>query len=141
MARYIVKCSCGHEGMFELTGDMDDRKRKREWYGRYGLCPECYRERKACEPMRVAVTAVDGVHTVVFRGETYSRRGELKRLGARWDGVEWSVAAPVDLEDDAATRATLDLLVRIAALENTINEDGRVEQGILHLSGIFAAGG
>lgn len=44
MAKYDIKCSCGHTVTISLFGKEVDRQRKIAWYEESGLCPECYKK-------------------------------------------------------------------------------------------------
>lgn len=47
--KYEVKFSCGHVHTVELFGKYSDRKRKIEYFERYGICPDCFMEQKNIE--------------------------------------------------------------------------------------------
>lgn len=97
-----MKCdviySCGHTGMVRLYGSNRDRERKLKWYNEYALCPNCYRakcveEKKAMGlvasirfPALAALTQADHspMLVIVFDGDTYPHKDELKRLGAEY---------------------------------------------------------
>ncbi|MFA5424766.1 MAG: hypothetical protein WC374_13010 [Phycisphaerae bacterium] len=49
MAKYDVKFSCGHTEVKELFGPTKDRYSKIEYWEKYGICTECYREQKKAE--------------------------------------------------------------------------------------------
>lgn len=50
--KYEVKFSCGHVHTVELFGKTSDRERKIEYFERYGICPDCFREQKNIENRR-----------------------------------------------------------------------------------------
>lgn len=39
--------SCGHTGTVQLYGKGDERERKIRYFEEYGVCSECYKERRA----------------------------------------------------------------------------------------------
>lgn len=47
--KYEVKFSCGHVHTVKLFGKTSDRERKIEYFERYGICPDCFREQKNIE--------------------------------------------------------------------------------------------
>lgn len=49
MAKYNVEFSCGHTEMVELFGKEADRQRKIAWLEKEGLCPDCFKAKKAAE--------------------------------------------------------------------------------------------
>lgn len=57
MAKYQITYSCGHEGEIQLFGKMSERDRKIAWLEREGLCPECYKAKKAAEREEAAKKA------------------------------------------------------------------------------------
>lgn len=36
-----VKFRCGHTGFMNLTGQIEDRTKKIEWYAKHTICPDC----------------------------------------------------------------------------------------------------
>lgn len=47
--KYEVTFSCGHTGTVQLYGKGDERERKIRYFEEYGVCSECYKERRAIE--------------------------------------------------------------------------------------------
>lgn len=47
--KYSVHYSCGHTCTAVLYGKTADRERRIEWWEKYGVCPNCYREQKEME--------------------------------------------------------------------------------------------
>lgn len=44
--KYEVTFSCGHTGTVQLYGKGDERERKIRYFEEYGVCSECYKERR-----------------------------------------------------------------------------------------------
>lgn len=47
--KYEVTFSCGHTGTVQLYGKGNERERKIRYFEEYGVCSECYKERRAIE--------------------------------------------------------------------------------------------
>lgn len=47
--KYDVTFSCGHTCTVQLYGKTDERNKKIEYYSKYGLCTDCYREQREIE--------------------------------------------------------------------------------------------
>lgn len=47
--KYEVTFSCGHTGTVQLYGKGDERERKIRYFEEYGVCSECYKERRTVE--------------------------------------------------------------------------------------------
>jgi hypothetical protein len=47
MAHYDVHYSCGHTADIQLFGPNRERQRRLEWLESQGLCPDCFRDKKA----------------------------------------------------------------------------------------------
>ena len=43
--KYDVTFSCGHTETVEIYGKTEDREKKIAYYGKSGLCPECYEKK------------------------------------------------------------------------------------------------
>lgn len=94
--KYDVIYSCGHTGTVQLYGSNRDRERKLKWYNEYALCPDCYRAKRVEEKKTMGLVAsirLPALDTltmsapypilcIVFDGDTYPHKDELKRLGA-----------------------------------------------------------
>lgn len=58
--KYDVTFSCGHTEEIQIYGKAEERERKIKYFGKSGLCPECYKkkmnEEKAenCEEVRMS---------------------------------------------------------------------------------------
>ena len=49
MAKYEVKFSCGHIETKSLYGKETERHNKIEYWEKFGVCTECYKEQKMIE--------------------------------------------------------------------------------------------
>ena len=94
MAKYTVEHACGHTHEYhQLFGPLKERDRKLEWLAEQD-CPDCRREAELAKAMadETPVTAeiipmLAYPHepgtielTIVFKGGTYRRKGELERI-------------------------------------------------------------
>jgi len=86
MAKYYIDHDCGHTQMYQLGGKVADRERKIEWLKQSAECPRC-RNKAAGVKSRCVLQATGqtgGTLEIQFFGDTYSRKDDIKALGARF---------------------------------------------------------
>ena len=55
--KYDVTFSCGHTQEVQIYGKAEERERKIKYFGKSGLCPECYKKKmneENCEEVRMS---------------------------------------------------------------------------------------
>lgn len=85
MAKYNVTFSCGHEETVELFGKETERRRKIDYFERYGLCKECYKAQRGIE-LHVIKFKSNGIVKVYtyYDGSTYEHKDTIKKLGYQY---------------------------------------------------------
>jgi hypothetical protein len=126
MAHYDVHYSCGHTADIQLFGPNRERQRRLEWLESQGLCPGCFRDKKARENAEQNAAA-----------ESWSAQEGLPVL----DGTQKQCAWAETIRQKALTRLC-DLLQRMAE-DFPAGSEGRafcaqVRPGTLEQCGIFA---
>lgn len=106
MARARATCTCKVCGkQFEKTAKVYNMAAAFEWEKwaeeNITLCPSCWGKQKRQEEIakgfRCEVRKSYDTTTIVFYGDTYLHKEELKALGAKWDDFE-----PIKLDTDRA---------------------------------------
>ena len=88
--------SCGHEDEVALFGKSAERDRKIQYFEKFGLCKECYKQQKQekeeAEPLSFNVSVLRYIDEnngeillfAYFSGNTKPLKDEIKKLGYRW---------------------------------------------------------
>lgn len=96
MAKYTVTYSCGHDGVVELFGKIEERKKKIEYFEKNGLCSECYKKKmeeatkaeglvfNASILPRVDLSDGSYLLNVWFSGDTKPLKDNIKAMGYKW---------------------------------------------------------
>lgn len=85
MAKYTITCKCGHQKTVELFGKESERERKLKWLSENTLCSDCYKKEQDSIPCKAKLTSFatknDGDYYVIYEGNSYKRKEELKKAG------------------------------------------------------------
>lgn len=90
MGKQDITYSCGHEGTVNLYGKQERRDREVAALEHYGLCPECYQEKRRKEDKEMGIVGLCYVVPLsqekkvwlilALTGDTYDNREVLKEL-------------------------------------------------------------
>lgn len=94
--KYDITYSCGHTGIVELTGKGTEREKRIHFLTEYGLCPDCYKnkkqEEKKAEPFQIEVRLQPfknkPFQLVFTSGDTKAYKEQIKSLGFEWAEVD-----------------------------------------------------
>lgn len=94
--KYTIKMSCGHEEEVTLFGKSAERDRKIQYFEKYGLCKECYKQQEQkkieSEPLSFNVSVLPYINEnngeillfAYFGGNVKLLKDEIKKLGYKW---------------------------------------------------------